>query len=174
MVWDKFKKFFGGDSGVPGKAPASESPISWIPADQNPWMVPVLDVRPITMTMISTSTNPLCATNAISYGRDDGTGFINQQPPVDRSIPASLRYRRDRLLADGALYLPSEMEHKWAIYHHQGKILFIRSWVRQVFATATVKQDQDFVEITETMDGLFVFVRMKAGADPAKRVQDLA
>ncbi len=143
--------------------------IPWIPADGNPWKVPVLDVSPLTQGMLSTSQDPTCAANAVSYGRDDGTGFVGEEPPLPRSIPSSLRYRRDRLLADGALFIPSQMEHKWAIYHHDGEILFVRSWMRLVYVAAQVEQEGEEVTVTK-IDGSFAGDREE---DPALTVRIL-
>ena len=123
--------------------------VFWIPPDDNPWNVPVLDVRSVTLGMTATSSNPTCAMNAVSFGQDDGTSFIGQLPKDTSSIPCSLRYRRDRLLADGALFLPEVMEHKWAIYHHAGKLIFIRSWLREVMVVAEVTQHDDSIEVIQ-------------------------
>ena len=41
------------------------------------------------------------------------------------------------------------MEHKWAIYHHAGKLMFIRSWMRRVHVLADVKQEDDAVHVTK-------------------------
>jgi hypothetical protein len=129
----------------------SEAPelpeLSWIPPEKNPWKIPLLDVRPITQGMISTSQDPEAARNAVSYGGDDGTGFIGQEPQVPRSMPSRLRYRRDRLLADGVLFTPACMEHKWAIFHHDGEILLVRSWQRKVYVAAQVEQEGDEIRI---------------------------
>lgn len=127
--------------------PEQRPPVQWVPADKNPWKVPILDVRPFTQTMLSTSQDPEAAKNAVSYGNEDGRSFLDQELPVARSVPASLTYRRDRLFADGVLFKPTEMEHKWAIYHHDGEILFVRSWQRKVFVAAQVEQDGDVVTI---------------------------
>jgi hypothetical protein len=131
------------------------SDIKWIEPAENPWGVPVLDVRPVTLTMLSASHDPRCAKNAISYGQDDGACFIDQKPPIQRTVNTSIQFRRDRLLADGALFVPREMEHKWAIYFRQNRIIFIRSWLRTVFATAEVEQSGDEVRIV-SLQGVFV------------------
>jgi hypothetical protein len=131
------------------KEPEAEEPeFQWLEAANNPWGVPVLDVRPITLGTLSTSSNPECASNAISFGQDDGIGFLGDEPPVNRIVKTCLRFRRDRLLAEGGLFIPSEMEHKWALYFHQRQILCIRSWLRKVNAIAEVEQADDYVEIT--------------------------
>lgn len=137
----------------------SENPqipeVSWIDASQNPWKVPLLDVRPITLGMVSTTADPIMAMNAGSFGRDDGTGFIGEKPSISRTISTNLRFRTDGILADGILFVPRVMEHKWAIYYHQRQIIFIRSWLRKVQAIAVVQQHQDYIEIT-AIQGMFV------------------
>ena len=104
--------------------------------------------RPITLTMLSTSSDPRCASNAVSFGQDDGTSFIGQEPPVARRVDASLRFPIDRVLADGVLFIPREMEHKWALFYHRREIICVRSWLRQVQAVARVEEHGDHVLIT--------------------------
>ena len=130
------------------------SNVKWVEAADNPWGVRVLDVRQVTLGLISTSKDPMCAHNAGSYGQDDGTGFAGQRPAIQRTVQTGLCFRKDRLLADGALFIPRTMEHKWAIYFHQGRILFIRSWLRTVVATAEVEQSGEEVRVT-TFQGAF-------------------
>ena len=93
-----------------GDGPTDDPKFVWLSATDNPWNVPVLDVRPITLTMISTSGDPSCARNAISFLRDDGRDFIDKEPQIDRTVATSLKYPIDRLLADGVIFRPTEME----------------------------------------------------------------
>ena len=79
--------------------------MRWLDPAETPWPVPVLDVRPITLTMLSMTTDTRAATSAISYGQDDGLGFVGQDPPVERSTPLSLRYRVDPSEGRTALFL---------------------------------------------------------------------
>jgi hypothetical protein len=122
--------------------------IPWIEAAETPWGVPVLDVRAVTENMISTSSDPQCAANAISYDRDDGSAFAEAGPATSRLIGALLRYRVNAPLADGALFRPREMEHKWAIFHRQQRILFVRSWTRKLHVIAELTPHEGHVEIT--------------------------
>jgi len=122
--------------------------IPWIEAAETPWGVPVLDVRAVTQNMISTSSDPQCAANAISFGRDDGSAFAADEPASPRVIGALMRFRVNAPLADGALFRPREMEHKWAIFHHQQRILFVRSWTRKLHAIAELTSGEGYVEIT--------------------------
>jgi len=135
-MFDRIKKFVQGHPKKPELAKVPEIP--WLAANDNPWRVPVLDIRPVTHQMLSTSKDPQCAQNAISYGQDDGTGFAREAPESPRIVPADLRYRFDRVLAPGALFIPSVMEHKWAVFYHGDRILFIRSWLRKLVATADI------------------------------------
>src|SRR5215472_8148348 len=116
---------------------AAEFPeIRWIEPADNPWGVRLLDVRPVTEGMISTSSDPECAANALSFLRDDGSGFTGMEPNSSRMVSASLRYRIDETLADGALFIPRCMEHKWAVFYRNNRILVVRSWTRELFVTA--------------------------------------
>jgi len=144
MAWEKTEAFLRRRE---RSAPQSHD-ISWVEAADSPWGVRMLDVRPVTQTMLSTSSDPQCAANAVSFGQDDGTGFIGKEPPVTRSVAANLRFPIDRLLAEGVLFFPREMEQKWALFYHRREIICVRSWLRQVQAIARVEEYQDHVDVT--------------------------
>jgi hypothetical protein len=99
--------------------------------------------------MLSTSSDPQCASNAMSFGQDDGTSFIGEEPPVTRVVEGDMRFPIDRLLADGALFVPTEMEHKWALFYHRSRIICVRSWLRRVQAVARVEAYTDYIEIKQ-------------------------
>jgi hypothetical protein len=132
-----------------------EPEVRWIDAAKSPWRVPVLDIRPITLRMLSTSKDPRCAANAISFQKDDGTDFVGVKPASNQSVSASLRFRIERFLVDGVLFTPSIMEHKWAIFFHSDKMIFVRSWLRQVLVVADVALDGDFAVI-HRIKGTFI------------------
>ena len=144
MAWEKLKHIWRRKE---DRAPQSTD-ISWVEAADSPWGVRMLDVRPVTQTMLSTSSDPQCAANALSFEQDDGTGFIGKEPPVTRSVAANLRFPIDRLLAEGVLFFPREMEQKWALFYHRREIICVRSWLRQVQAIARVEEYQDHVDVT--------------------------
>lgn len=145
MVWDRIKRILGrkgeGAPQIPG--------LQWIEADDNPWGVRVLDVRPVTFAQLSFSTDRKCAENAVSFGQDDGISFIGEEPPTPRVAETSLRFPIDRMLADGILFVPDEMEHRWALFYHRGEVICVRSWLRKVQVVAHVEQRDDHVEITQ-------------------------
>lgn len=115
----------------------------------------ILDVSPATMHMLATSKDPDCAANLCSFRGDDGTGFIGMEPPVANEVAVGLRFPIDRVLADGPLFIPTEMEHKWAIYYHREKLLFVRSWLRQVLVVAQVQMGRDYIEVTSLRGAFF-------------------
>lgn len=182
-MWNKIKSWFTGRPAAPSSPePAASAevrgaranslpPIPIIPADapDNPYKVPLLDVQPVTQHMLSTSQDPQCATNAISFRDEDGTCFIGMPPSDERVIKAELRYPVDAVLLDGAMYLPQEMEHKWALFYHGGKILFVRSWTRQVRVIADTQIENGVLTIP-SISG--VFVDAKEPAEFTVRVVD--
>jgi ankyrin repeat protein len=155
MAWDWLKRWFGHGRSTEGAGNPELPQVRWLAPADNLWGVPVLDVRPVTLGMLSASQDQQCAVNAMSFAEDDGTGFIGVEPRVAHQITAGLRFRIDRMLADGALFLPQGMEHKWALYFHRGQIICIRSWLRQVEAVADARIAGDFLEIT-TIRGVFL------------------
>src|ERR1051326_354396 len=108
----------------------------WIEAADTPWGVRVLDVRAVTEHMISTSADPQCAGTAVSFDHEDGSAFEGLQPLAPRLIGAMIPFRVAAPLPDGALFRPRVMEHKWAIFHRAGRVLFVRSWTRKVHVIA--------------------------------------
>jgi hypothetical protein len=122
--------------------------IPWVEAADTPWGVRALDVRPVTLGTLSASGDPRCAENLASMGREDGLAFAGVPPVNPRAAPGGLRYRIDRALADGVLFAPREMEHKWGLYFHRGEVLCVRSWTREVHAVAAVRCDGDVAEVT--------------------------
>lgn len=173
MLWDRLKRLFAKteqDEEEEEEGAGTEvlpDPI-YLEPDQNPWGVPVLDLRPITLRLTTMSGNHECAVNSSSFGRDDGTGFIGVEPEIDCVIPVGLRFPIDGVLADGALFLPEVMEHKWAIFYHRGRMIFVRSWTRQVTAIAEVQTHGDFAEIVNVR-GTF----LAGEASPSITVQTL-
>jgi hypothetical protein len=117
-----------------------EESLPWIESSDNPWRIKLLDLRPVTQAMLSTSSNPQMASNAVSYGGEDGTIFWGQKPQIDRIIAVNLSIAIDGALAPGVLFMPETMEHKWAIYFDGENLIFVRSWLRQVFVVAKTVQ----------------------------------
>ena len=173
MIWERLARIFrrrndgiylidaadfeegGGNSRYDPSVVRNGDGINWLEADDTTWGVRVLDVRPVTHTKLLVTGNQQFAANAVSWQADDGTSFIGDEPPVTRVIKTDLRFPIDRVLVDGVLFFPHEMEHKWALFYHLGEIIFVDSWLRQVRAVARVEEHDGYVEITEVR-GTFV------------------
>ncbi len=141
--------------GLQSKQAPEEPELLWIEADANPWGKRVLDIRPVTLTLVSTSRDPQMAQNAVSFGGEDGLEFVGQQPPSGRTVECSLRFPIAHLLADGVLFVPQQMEHKWAIFFHAKRIICVRSWLRQVQIVAHAEAHGDVLTVTE-IQGTFL------------------
>jgi hypothetical protein len=61
---------------------------------------------------LSTSADRDTAAKAVSYWKHDGSAFAGAKPVGARRVVASLHYRIERVLADGVLFPPRQMEHK--------------------------------------------------------------
>lgn len=132
-----------------------DQPLPWIEPTQNPFGVRLLDLRPVTQTMLATSTDPQKASNAVSYNSEDGTTFINMPPSDSTLISSNIIIPIDKMLAPGVLFIPQTMEHKWAIYYHNNTLIFVRSWLRQVVITAKTIQRENTLVI-ESIKGKFI------------------
>ncbi len=122
--------------------------FEWIEPSDNPWGIRLIDVRPFTQAMLSTSQNKEFAQNAVSYNGEDGLCFLDQFPPENEIVETHLEYKIDPPLLDGVLFSPDVMEHKWAIFLHQNKIICVRSWQREVQLIENCKIEGDRLKIT--------------------------
>jgi len=150
-----FRKLFKGGPKVEEPVTKSTEPqIIWLPAKENPWGIPVLDLRPIALNMTSTSKNEQMAINAVSYNSEDGRSFVGQPTTSPEIIEADIRLPIDKVLLPGVLFIPNTMENKWAIYFHNDEIIFIRSWLRQVLVIAKTRQSNNQL-IIHSIQGKF-------------------
>lgn len=152
--WNKLFRKGKNDKSEEKEEKKNQYKLSWIPPNQNPWNIELLDLRPISQTMLSSSKDPKMASNAISYNQEDGLIFLNQNPKSNKSAESNVSFSIDSKLENGVLFIPSAMEHKWAIYFLQNKLLFIRSWLREVFVIAETIQENNQL-IVKKINGEF-------------------
>lgn len=137
------KKLFGKNKEAKS---SNEVELTWINSTENPWGYKLLDLRPFTQTMISTSENQKMAENAISYNSENGTSFFGKTPNNKRAIDTNISLKIDKTLYPGVLFTPNTMEHKWAVYFDGEFLIFIRSWLREVFVIAkTIQKDNELI-----------------------------
>ena len=174
-MWNKLKKWLGraggstapndaagapaangfGTSLQPSRPDLSKQAPRWIEAADNRWRVRVLDVRPRTLGSLSMSADPQMAANAVSYGGETGKSFASEEPVVDRHVAGSLRFRAPSILVDGALFIPREMEDKWALFVHGGALIVVRGWQRKVFLRATLRTKDGFVDVCQVRGAIW-------------------
>jgi hypothetical protein len=111
-------------------------------------------MRPVTQHLLSISSDLQCAADAVSFDHDDGSAFEQDEPLVERVIGAMIPFRVEAPLSDGTLFCPHHLEHKWAIFHRGGRILFVRSWTRKLHVIAGLSPHEGRVEITR-LNGVF-------------------
>jgi len=116
--------------------------------EANEWGVQLLDVRPVTKGMISMTAELLPAAIALSYKYGDGRDWIKHAPVSSTETATNLQFRVSDHFCDGGLFIPTRMEHKWAIFYHGGKILFVRSWMGRLWLTADVTVVDGIATIT--------------------------
>jgi len=155
LPFNWLKRLFGPTTAKDPRSHLDNLPeIPWLAPEHNLWDVPVLDVRPVTANLLSFTSTTRQAKNAGSFIDDDGSKFIGVVPPDDFSAPLSLTYKTDGYFAEGALFTPHAMEQKWAIYHYGGKIIFIRSWLREVVAIADIELSGHTITLTRINGGI--------------------
>lgn len=148
-----FKKLFG-RAGNGKTATTVPSECYWIAPEENPWKQAIVDLRPFTQSMLSSSPDPQMAENAISYSGEDGTAFYGIKPIKTKETEGKITFTIDKRLEPGVLFTPDTMEHKWAIYFDGANLIFIRSWLREVVAIARTSQRQNLL-IIESITGEF-------------------
>ena len=95
---DLWRGWFGGRAEAVAEQPAqpaqapqpADEPLPRISAADNPWGVELVDLRPVTQTLVSTTTDQQMAVNAVAMAREDGRCFAGQAPDPDRTVPASV------------------------------------------------------------------------------------
>ena len=120
------------------KDTATELP--WIRYDQNPYGVPLLDLRPITFQLGSEMEDAMLK-NLDSYSMEDGASFSGLSPVLEagREVHCDLTYKIAGKLYAGSLFVPATPEDRWAIFFDGVDIYFVRSWSKELVAKATVE-----------------------------------
>src|SRR5262245_44764030 len=117
-MFDRLRGWIKGKENAEGARiakPPAEIPV--IPPEENPSGIALLGVRPVTQSAIALSTEESHAANSVSYGQEDGRVFADQAPESATRSDLNLRYRIDRVLAEGPLFIPNVMDQKWALFY---------------------------------------------------------
>lgn len=134
----------------------SDYNLQWVEVEDSPWNIKVLDLRPVSQGLTSFSYNSQGAHNALSYNLENGSSFMNLPPVTNKSIDVDCSVPINQSLEEGVLFRPDVMEHKWAIFYRENKIIVVRGWQREVFVVADTHQEEDKLVITK-IHGKFIF-----------------
>jgi hypothetical protein len=114
----------------------------WLaPSDaENPFGFEVIDCRSIALTMVSATPDPQVVANFFGLRRSDASEVAAKGLSETLAVDCRFAIDYDGGLVDGPIFLAPEMEHKWDIYAHGGKIYVRRSWTGIVVHVAEVEQ----------------------------------
>lgn len=142
------------------------SQLRWLEADENPFHMRVLDCRPFSTTMISTSKDPNIAARFTHLRSVRGEEHQGRHPEDALIIPCNLSYPYNGESRDSPLFVAQQMEDKWDIYLYDGHLYFARSWTGELAFRATIEFKEKEAVITEIEAN-----RAKVMDDPALAVR---
>jgi len=117
-----------------------ERRASWIPAADNRFGVPILDLIAVTGDVVSTTNDPQEAARSLSWSSTLVTD-LSLEMTNRGSFDCDLLYVAEATLPDGWLFTPSAMEQKWAIAYRDHAIYLLRSWTGEVKAIGRTRRD---------------------------------
>jgi hypothetical protein len=140
MPW--WKNLFGNPApGDKSKATTlAKEQAQWVPADQNRFGVPILDLIRVTGGLMSTSQDLKEAEMSVSWTSKLAGEVLMDVVPVE-SLACDLRYATDGDLPDGWLFIPSAMEQKWAIAYCGRRVVMLRSWTGRAVVAGHARRD---------------------------------
>lgn len=143
--WDRTRK------------PESQERAEWIPAGENRFGVPVLDLVRITSQITSWSANPEAAKKAASWEDVASIYDVSLDCSPATPVPCALRYEVDPGLDDGWLFIPTTMDQKWVIAYRDRRISMIRSWSGVVPVVGQTRRDGNelVIDRIDIADGTF-------------------
>ncbi|MBA4192035.1 MAG: hypothetical protein C0467_28995 [Planctomycetaceae bacterium] len=122
--------------------------LAWLDPDQSPFGTRVLDCRPFSTTMISTTADPNIAATFNHLRVSTGENHRGQHPADPITVPCTLTYPFDGKVADGPLFTARQMEDKWDIYLFDCVLYFSRSWTGELVFRATAEFREREVALT--------------------------
>lgn len=98
----------------------------------NPFNKRILDIRPFTQKMISTTKDPAIAQLFLTNRQSSGEEYIGFDFENSTSVDTQLIYPHKGGKIEGVGYKAKVMEDKWDIYVWNDIIYFVRSWTSEV------------------------------------------
>ena len=128
-IWSFFQRWFRSEN---------SSQFTWHePGPDNPFAMRILDIRPLTQTMVSTTSNPEIAQSFVELRKSDGSDLASQRidPVTVKKCNLVLPHNGEAL--EGIVSKADSMEVKWDIYAYDSHFLFARSWTGNLIYRAS-------------------------------------
>ncbi|MGE0708484.1 MAG: ankyrin repeat domain-containing protein [Planctomycetota bacterium] len=163
------ERFQGGGAEAPDDGAgrgAGPPPVHWLEADDpsNPFGFRVLNLMPVTQTMVAVSGDPTCAARAVAWRGSTGAELDEGAAASWAPVAGELRYPIASELPDGLLATPQAMEQKWVLALRRGRLLAARSWTAQVVAAGAALREEGALVVRELR--LSPDARLEAVGDP--------
>lgn len=140
--------------------------LTWLEPDQNSFGLRVLDCRPFSTTMISSTKDPSIAARFTQLRHASGEEHKGRTPENTIVARCDLSYPFNGESREGRLFVAQRMEDKWDIYLYDRHLYFARSWTGELVFRATVQFKEDEAVITEVEAS-----RAKVMDDPTSAVR---
>ena len=130
-LWSRLKGLVGGNrSTTPESDPLAD--VRWIPVNESPFHVDVLDCRSFAQWMLAVTNDPMVAETYATLRGSPGEQYRGRAPENSRTCVCDLRYPHKGDTRDGPIFKAEAMEDKWDIYLYDGHLYFARSWTGEL------------------------------------------
>jgi len=119
------------------------------PGPENPFGIRLLDCRPLTQTVIATTSDRSIAERYNLLRGSNGRDLISAQIPDSVRCPASLRFPHNGAPLKGIVFKAPSMDVKWDIYVYDSVFHFARSWTGELQYRAFATVGPSDIHVTE-------------------------
>ena len=103
---------------------------------KNPFAFEVLDCRSIALNMMSSTRDPQVAANFLGLRHSKASDLAGERPAEPMAVSCNFSIACNGPLVDGPIFVAPEMEHKWDLFMHDGRVYARRSWTGNVVHVA--------------------------------------
>jgi hypothetical protein len=119
------------------------------PGAGNPFGIRVLDCRPMTWSLVSSTRDPAIAARYLKLRASDGKDLVGAPIADAVTVPASLRFPHNGQPLEGIVFKADGMEVKWDVYIYDSVFLFARSWTGELGFRARASVGATEIHVTE-------------------------
>lgn len=130
MMWNRMKRWLTRQQSSEESFGAG---LQWIePGADNPFGVRLLDCRPVTWNLVSTTRDQRTAEQFVALRHSDGRELVDTSVESAVRLGASLSLPHNGAALEGIAFKSDVMEVKWDIYIYDSVFLFTRSWTGEL------------------------------------------